>query len=564
MLAGYIEKTLLDTGAASLTDGFLIALVLAFVTAIVARRSNRAHSYTNYAPTLLTTLGILGTFAGIITGLLAFNIENIDASIGELLGGLKTAFTTSLVGMALSITYKLLVATGWITPGASEHIDEEEIGIAELYGVMREQSTGIEALRTAIGGDNEASLVGQMKLMRSDVGDNHKKTAREMESVLTLLTKISVNSEKQAAAFAEFQDRLWIKLQDFADMMSKSATEQVINALKDVISDFNKHLVDQFGENFKQLNAAVLELVRWQENYKQQLLQMTEQYQQGVQAITQTETAVAHISEESRAIPASMQALKSVLEVNQHQLNELERHLDAFKDIRDRAVEAVPEIRKQITETVEGMAAATGHLTTGVAESADQLKAAIVEGSEEFVRNSQLVNDSLSNTSSMVTDNTEQTRQLLDDALTETNAVLRVLVADLKDDCGKLTESYRGASESLVSETEQMKVRFEESLGNMRNRLSEDMQRLIEQQAQENQRVLSGMSRHADAALQDTAESVQKQVKALDDALSHEMSRVMTEMGKALATISGKFTSDYESLVAGMNKIVQLRGAGES
>lgn len=59
-------------------------------------------------------------------------------------------------------------------------------------------------------------------------------------------------------------------------MMSKSATEQVINALKEVISDFNNNLVEQFGENFKQLNAAVLELVQWQENYKQQLLQMTE------------------------------------------------------------------------------------------------------------------------------------------------------------------------------------------------------------------------------------------------------------------------------------------------
>ncbi|TGD72209.1 hypothetical protein E4634_16210 [Mangrovimicrobium sediminis] len=563
MLSSLIESTLRDTGAATLTDGFLIAMSVAFFIAVFARRANRAHAYTHYAPTFLTTLGILGTFAGIISGLLAFNIDDIDGSIGELLAGLKTAFTTSLAGMTLSIAYKLLIAAGWITPKHTDQIDEEAIGIAELYGVMKEQSSGIDALKTAIGGDSEASLVGQLKLLRSDVGDQHKATFRELESTLTLLGKISVNSEKQTIAFAEFQDRLWIKLQDFADMMSKSATEQVINALKEVISDFNNNLVEQFGENFKQLNAAVLELVQWQENYKQQLLQMTEQYQQGVLAITQTESAVAHISEESKAIPMSMQELKAVLEVNQHQLQELERHLDAFKDIRDRAVEAVPEIRKQITETVAGMAAATGELTKGVTDSADQLKSAIIDGSEDFVRNSQAVNDSLSNTSNMITDNTEQTRQLLDDAMTETNSVLRVLVADLKEDCGKLTESYRGASESLVTETEQMKSRFEESLSNMRSRLSEDMQRLIEQQAQENQRVLSGMSRHADAALKDTAESVQKQIKALDDALSHEMSEVMTEMGKALTTISGKFTSDYESLVNSMSKVVQMRGQGQ-
>lgn len=562
MLAVAIESALMSTGAVALTNMFLLALCFVFVTAVIARRVNRAHSFTQYAPTLLTTLGILGTFAGIITGLLAFDIDNIDNSIGDLLAGLKTAFTTSLAGMALSIAYKLLVSTGWITPNLKDQIDEEEIGIVDLYGVMREQVAGLEELRAAIGGDSEASLVGQFKLMRSDVSDYQKTSARSLESMLEMIGKISLNSEKQINNFTEFQDRLWIKLQDFADMMSKSATEQVINALKEVISDFNNNLVEQFGDNFKQLNESVLELVEWQENYKLQLNQMSEQYQQGVQAIVQTESAVAHISEESKAIPLSMQELKAVLEINQHQLEELERHLEAFKDIRDKAVEAVPEIRKQITETVEGMALATGELTKGVNESADQLKQAILDGSDHFVENSARVNESLRDASSMVEDSTEKTKQMLEDSLTETNAVLRVLVADLKEDCSKLTDSYRGASESLVAETEQMKSRFEESLAGMRDRLSADMKQILEQQSQESQRLLNGMSRQADAALQDTAEAVQKQVKALDDAMSHEMSRVMTEMGKALATISNKFTTDYESLVNAMNNVVQMQRRG--
>ncbi len=46
-------------------------------------------------------LGILGTFIGIIIGLLNFNTESIDTSIPVLLGGLKTAFITSIVGMFL-------------------------------------------------------------------------------------------------------------------------------------------------------------------------------------------------------------------------------------------------------------------------------------------------------------------------------------------------------------------------------------------------------------------------------------------------------------------------------
>lgn len=595
MLTTTIETLLLGVGPEMLTQVFLILLAVAFVVAVVLKKGNRAHSFTQYAPTLLTTLGILGTFAGIIAGLFAFDVGDIDNSIGGLLEGLKTAFVTSLAGMALSILYKLLVSTGWISPKQADLIDEDELGVADLYAVMREQVEGLEALRSSIGGDTDSSLVGQMKLLRSDVGDQQKALNKTLEPIPASLSELQMLATQQREAFGEFQDRLWVKLQDFADMMSKSATEQVINALKEVISDFNQNLVEQFGDNFAKLNEAVFELVQWQENYKHQLAQMGEQYEQGVQAITRTESAVSHISEETRSIPATMETLKEVLEVNQHQLAELQRHLEAFRDVRDRAVEAVPEIRSQINESVEGMKSATqvltagmtetteslnvglreaadnvaksiadsgSVLTAGVAESTEAIKAAITEGSETFVLNSQTINETLKSTATTISDSSERTGQFLDDALSETNELLRGLVADLKADTTKLSESYSDASNSLVTETNEMKARFEAALADMRSQFTNDMQQLVEQQARENQRVLTGLSRHADDALRDTAESVQKQVKALDEALSHELSRVMSEMGKALAQISGRFTSDYESLVNSMANVVQMRPRG--
>lgn len=44
--------------------------------------------------------------------------------------------------------------------------------------------------------------------------------------------------------------------------------EEVILALEDVVKNFNKNLTEQFGDNFKELNAAVKNMVLWQENYK--------------------------------------------------------------------------------------------------------------------------------------------------------------------------------------------------------------------------------------------------------------------------------------------------------
>ena len=50
-------------------------------------------------PSLVCTLGVLGTFAGITIGVMNFNPNVLDESIPLLLDGLKTAFFTSLAGM---------------------------------------------------------------------------------------------------------------------------------------------------------------------------------------------------------------------------------------------------------------------------------------------------------------------------------------------------------------------------------------------------------------------------------------------------------------------------------
>ncbi|MCV6022563.1 MotA/TolQ/ExbB proton channel family protein, partial [Escherichia coli] len=80
-------------------------LALSSVLAVLGKAPRFTASTTN----ILTSLGILGTFAGIVVGLMEFNPSDIDGSIESLLAGLKTAFLTSLVGMAASIVYKAIL-----------------------------------------------------------------------------------------------------------------------------------------------------------------------------------------------------------------------------------------------------------------------------------------------------------------------------------------------------------------------------------------------------------------------------------------------------------------------
>ena len=52
------------------------------------------------------SLGILGTFTGILIGLLNFNVDEIDKSVPDLLEGLKIAFATSIVGISAAIIFR--------------------------------------------------------------------------------------------------------------------------------------------------------------------------------------------------------------------------------------------------------------------------------------------------------------------------------------------------------------------------------------------------------------------------------------------------------------------------
>jgi hypothetical protein len=147
MLAQPIESFISSMGVSPMIDGFIVIIAITFIAiiaitfivAIIAKRSDRAHDFTQYVPILLTSLGILGTFCGIVAGLLGIDANNIGARIGSLLEGMKIAFTISLVGMISSIIYKVLASSGMLTPKGDDVIEEDQIDTHELYTVMKDQ-----------------------------------------------------------------------------------------------------------------------------------------------------------------------------------------------------------------------------------------------------------------------------------------------------------------------------------------------------------------------------------------------------------------------------------------
>ena len=491
MITQLIESEVQKLNPAIITEVFIFIIIGVFLLALLFKKKNSHYTFTGYTPTLLTSVGILGTFLGIFIGLLEFNPDDIDSSISPLLAGLKTAFLSSVVGMLFSILYKGIEASGVISSKIDDcEVRDKEIDASDIYHSLERQLKVTESLKNVIAGEGEGSMVGQLKLFRSDVGDQMK------------------NNHIQ---FNDFQSQLKIQMDEFGELLAKSATEQVIDALNQVIKDFNNQLTEQFGENFKELNVAVTKLVDWQEEHKEQVSSMTALYAEGVKAIGDTKIAVKSIGDESKAIPLAMNDLRGVIETNQQQIADLELQLKAFKDIRDAAVSAVPEIRSQIDETLKGAKAANETLAIGMQESANSMKDVLAGSASDFKSSAEAQNKAM---------------------------------IELSDSSSK--------SSLELSDTIKKTI---DNLDGMRTKLEVTIQEQSTSHREQAEKVFNGLESSIRGVLSDTGEAVQKQVNMIDDTMSKEIEFVLNKMGEALGQISGQFTKDYRSLVNEMEKI---------
>jgi chromosome segregation ATPase len=595
MLSKLIENTLYSVNIDTITDIFIVTILLLLVLSVIWTKQNKHHEFTSYAPSLLTSVGILGTFTGIVVGLLSFNVNDIDGSITHLLAGLKVAFITSLVGMLSSIILKFLTSSHIITPEKKDI--KEDITIKDLYSVMDSQNKNIIKVQELLSDNDDSSLVGQIKLMRSDINDNNKITVKSLGNIIEPLMKIEskqseqtelfvksidkistileANNSEQKESFNKFSKDLWVQLENFADILSKSATEQIIEALKNVIAEFNDKLTEQFGQNFKELNSAVKDLVAWQNNYKEQLGEMKDQFNLSVNSISDMEKSIESISTNSKSIPDSMSNLEKVINTNQHQVDELSNHLKAFKDIRDKAVEAVPEIRTQIDTTIKGIHEASLGLIEGVTSSTEKISSVIVQSADDFANNVNATNGALVESSNTLTSSSTEIKEQLNLTIQDINKYLREMIENLSVSSKDISSNFKDISISLESELSKTNTHMVDNLKlvtdnfansskdisktllNTSSELQNSIESLSKEQQKETKKVLNSLDENIKDVIKTSKQDLSEQVKNMNKITETEITNVMESLGGKLGAITKKFTKDYQVLVQEMQRVIE-------
>jgi hypothetical protein len=139
---------------------------------------------------VITGLGLLGTFIGIFNGLVEFDTGDIQASVPVLLEGLKFAFLTSILGMALA---------------ALLHVTQN---LLRLLGFKTREATQQDRLH-GLPGTMEALLRGQEAFAQS--------TDRHLDAIREVLKDIRADLYEQRRRFVKLGPQGQVLTEDAAD-----------------------------------------------------------------------------------------------------------------------------------------------------------------------------------------------------------------------------------------------------------------------------------------------------------------------------------------------------------
>lgn len=198
---------------------FVTAIVITFFICLIWKKDKN----------LVTMWGILGTFIGIVLALQGLDTKNITESIPNLLSGLKTAFWTSIFGAFFAIILYFL---------QRKEDNKEEVDF--LKEISESQKNLEKNFEKFLENQKTDEILSELQNLNKNIGG---------DADTSLLTQF----QKMRMTFIEKQDELIKEFREFARQMAENNTKALIEAVQQVMEDFNAKINDQLGQSFQDL-----------------------------------------------------------------------------------------------------------------------------------------------------------------------------------------------------------------------------------------------------------------------------------------------------------------------
>lgn len=537
-----IIRSLLDSTAPStITDVFSLLMLMIFALGLWAKASNKFVNFLAYAPTLLTSMGILGTFTGIVIGLFDFDINHVEASISILLEGLKTAFITSILGITLSLILKVFCQSY-----QPKRFKKPEITVEHLYNTMCQQLMATESLANNIQSNQDSFLATQREIAEASRSYQHEfidnqKTLAEENRAIEL--KNQEDFLKNQAAYLE-------KLDSSVTRFAREGVQSLVQDMHEVVKDFNRHIELEFGENFEKFgqrldsfgditNALAAEFGQ----HEERIQYWTEHCDANVLSLVRVRNELEDVCDLLANIPSFVESFSTMVEQGQNQMSLTTESLQAYSDLSEKINQALPEISSKLNTYADSTQLLDKLVSEDLANALNNYHGTILDAQQNVLVP------------------IKEWQKQLDDSVSSMTEGYHSAVENMKQQSASLQEQVAVIQQSVKSlsniDGELINAVLTQTIQSHR----QAMQELAIHQAKTHQEMTQSLSELIHKNHTQSERSMTRHIDAIENHLEKEIDDVMSKMGEALGLISGQFARDYHALIAQMQGILNQSAA---
>jgi|GEM_PF-4779965 len=292
---------------------------------------------------VLTGLGILGTFLGLIIGMAGLGTEIVEMveNIGQLLSGMWAAFLTSVVGIACSLW--------WLVSDRSL-----------LHNMQRETARFFTTVRQHFPVESTDRLLHRLLTVEQEEKDAIKDSKQLLEEQNSILQSMSFDL---AAQFANALDqRLTERLTPAFESMTATLQslavqfgERHADAMQYMVDSFQKKLSENLENQFNELANAIAHAAEWQGKVHRELETLVDRVQE---ACDRQLEVIDHTREASNLFVDSIDELGAAHD-------KIARTSSGLNEVSERVRSSVVSLLEQLDERtralLESMSSALEH-----------------------------------------------------------------------------------------------------------------------------------------------------------------------------------------------------------
>lgn len=392
----------------------------------------------------LVGLGLLGTFLGLTVGIAGFDSSdssNIQQSIQNLLGGMGTAFSTSLLGMFCSLIYTAFDKTLRNKMYRSlylftEHLDEKYyIDDNSLFEMN--QKALVETLISAVKTELDSKL-----MYSNETGEN--------VTIGNAIREILTENTEQSKALKSFSTDLAMELNNgFDEVLSRQMQEKILPLMESVDATTKSVVehIDQMASTVASPASGMMESVV--DELKRSMTAIIDEFKSNLSgsATSQLEALALQLCTASQTMgdfPKNMENISNTLQVT---INEVK---NAISEISKTSANANSAAMRQMQEQI---AFATGSISNAISEVKEVMNS-ITQSSQE--QSNQMV--------AKLTDATEKLGSFLDSTIINLSSSVQKSMKSITDDVNSKQADLLALQEDTTSQTKKLLEAFNSGL----------------------------------------------------------------------------------------------------